>query len=65
MCHCVYVCVHSLVKSADTMFREAENLDSQGDEERAFIMYMRYFNIVQQVKASPDYKKNKVFCGEE
>ena len=48
------------------MFREAENLDSQGDEERAFIMYMRYFNIIKQVKTSPDYKKNKVFCrGEE
>ncbi|KAL8615253.1 hypothetical protein ACOMHN_050294 [Nucella lapillus] len=50
-----------LVKSADTMFREAEKHDLQGDEEKAFIMYMRYFNIVKQVKTNSDYKKNKQY----
>ncbi|KAK7113963.1 ubiquitin carboxyl-terminal hydrolase 8-like isoform X2 [Littorina saxatilis] len=50
-----------LVKSADTMFREAERFDDMGDEEKAFIMYMRYFNIVKQVKINADYKKNKQY----
>ena len=48
------------MKSADKMFMEAERLDQQGDEEKAFIMYMRYFNIVKQVKTNADYRKNKV-----
>ena len=61
----VFVYVYSLVKSVDTTFREAEKFDSQGDEERAFIMYMRYFNIVKHIKANADYKKNKVFWREK
>ncbi|XP_076439323.1 ubiquitin carboxyl-terminal hydrolase 8-like [Babylonia areolata] len=50
-----------LIKSADVMFREAEKHDLQGDEEKAFIMYMRYFNVVKQIKATAEYKKNKSY----
>lgn len=50
----------SLVKSAEKVFKEAEKFDAKGDEESAFIMYMKYFNIVKVVRSSADYKKNKV-----
>ena len=42
------------------MFGEAKAADAAEDEERAFIMYMRFFNIVTQIKAHQDYKKQKV-----
>nr|KAG5693667.1 hypothetical protein BaRGS_017397 [Batillaria attramentaria] len=48
-----------LVKSADKMFHEAEKCFKAEDEERAFVMYMKYFNVVKQVKINADYKKNK------
>ncbi|KAK7479103.1 hypothetical protein BaRGS_00029621 [Batillaria attramentaria] len=37
-----------LVKSADKMFHEAEKCFKAEDEERAFVMYMKYFNVVKQ-----------------
>lgn len=48
------------VKSAQPLFANAEEAYHNRDEERAYILYMRYFNVIQNVKKSAEYKKNKV-----
>ena len=42
------------------MLKEAEQGDMLGDEERAYVLYMKYFNVVTFLKKSADYKKQKV-----
>lgn len=34
--------------------------ESLGDEEKAYILYMKFFNVVTYARKSPDYKKQKV-----
>ncbi|XP_041356247.1 ubiquitin carboxyl-terminal hydrolase 8-like [Gigantopelta aegis] len=53
--------VNVIIKSADKMYKEAERLDSLQDEERAYVLYMKYFNVIQQAKKKPDYKKQKEY----
>ncbi|XP_062575612.1 ubiquitin carboxyl-terminal hydrolase 8-like isoform X2 [Saccostrea cucullata] len=48
-----------LLKSAEKINKEAVLNESLGDEEKAYIMYMKYFNIVTLIRKSPDYKKQK------
>jgi len=48
---------HRLVKSAEKTFKEAERSDDLGDEERAYILFMKYFNVLTIVKTKADYKK--------
>ena len=49
-----------IVKSSKKVFQDAELYDSKGDEERSFVLYLKYFNIVQQIKQKADYKKQMV-----
>jgi len=49
------------VKTAQRLFTNAEEAYCSKDEERAYVLYMRYFNVIQCVKKSAEYKKNKVF----
>lgn len=49
-----------LVKTADKMLKEAEHSDVLHDEERAYVLFMKYFNVVQFIKKSQEYKKDKV-----
>jgi len=49
------------VKSTQPLFASAEEAYRNKDEEKAYILYMRYFNVIQSVKKSAEYKKNKVF----
>ena len=53
-------CIHSLVKTADKMLKEAEHSELMADEERAYVLFMKYFNIVTYLKKTPDYRKEKV-----
>ncbi|CAG2225089.1 UBP5 [Mytilus edulis] len=50
-----------LVKTADKMLKEAETGDMLGDEERAYVLYMKYFNVVTFLKKTPEYKKQKQY----
>ena len=50
----------SYVKSAERLFTIAEEAYVNKDEEKAYILYMRFFNVIQCVKKSAEYKKNKV-----
>jgi len=56
----LFVVACSYVKSAQPLFAKAEEAYCSKDEEKAYILYMRYFNVIQHVKKSAEYKKNKV-----
>ena len=53
--------IFRIIRSADKVFKDAAMFDRTEDEERSFVMYMKYFNILKQVKSKPDYKKQKVW----
>ncbi|XP_050395698.1 ubiquitin carboxyl-terminal hydrolase 8 [Patella vulgata] len=53
--------VKLLIKSAEKTFQEAVKQDDCGDEERSYILYMKYFNVVQQAKKQSEYKKQKEY----
>ncbi|XP_048242717.1 ubiquitin carboxyl-terminal hydrolase 8-like [Haliotis rufescens] len=50
-----------IIKSADKTFREAVHQDELSDEERAFVLYMRYFNVIQIAKKKAEYIKQKEY----
>jgi len=56
----LFVLTCSYVKSGQLLFANAEEAYRNKDEERAYVLYMRYFNVIQRVKKSAEYKKNKV-----
>ena len=53
--------ISRLVKTADKMLKEAEHSDKLMDEERAYVLFMKYFNVVTFLKKSADYKKQKAY----
>ena len=50
-----------LVKTADRMLKEAELADKVVDEERAYVLFMKYFNVVTFLKKTADYRKQKAY----
>ena len=50
-----------LVKSAQTIFNQAGKEQENGDEERAYVLYMKYFQIYKNIKSSKDYAKDKTY----
>ncbi|CAL1537539.1 unnamed protein product [Lymnaea stagnalis] len=53
--------VSIIVRSSNKVFQDAETFDSQGDEEKAFVLYLKYFNIIKQIKTKAEYKKQKEY----
>ncbi|XP_064645435.1 ubiquitin carboxyl-terminal hydrolase 8-like isoform X2 [Lineus longissimus] len=49
------------IKSADKVYSTAVDAQKKGDEEKAYVMFMKYFNIITLVKKSPDFRKNAEF----
>lgn len=50
----------SHIKSADKVYLEAKDHYLEGDEETAYVFYMRYFNLITLIKKSSKYKEKKV-----
>ncbi|KAK3893812.1 hypothetical protein Pcinc_002393 [Petrolisthes cinctipes] len=48
-----------LVNSALKLLKEAELSDRCKDEERAYVLYMRFFSAVNTVQKTPEYTKEK------
>ena len=42
------------------MYRAAEEHELLGDEEKAYVFYMRFFNLYTALKKTSDYLKDKV-----
>ncbi len=57
---CLTIICYRLVETADRVFTDAESHCQAGDEEMAYMQYMKYFNIISVVKQSPHYSTNKV-----
>ena len=56
---CLIICFR-FIKSASKVFKSAEESNIQGDEETAYVYYMKYFNLISAIKKIPEYKKNEV-----
>nr|XP_045621599.1 ubiquitin carboxyl-terminal hydrolase 8-like [Procambarus clarkii]XP_045621601.1 ubiquitin carboxyl-terminal hydrolase 8-like [Procambarus clarkii]XP_045621602.1 ubiquitin carboxyl-terminal hydrolase 8-like [Procambarus clarkii] len=50
-----------LVNTAQRVLKEAQAVDKVKDEEKAYVLYMRYFSIVLTIQKHSDYKKNKKY----
>ena len=48
------------MKAASKLLKEAELNESYGDEEIAYVLYMRYFNLISGIKKTSEYKKDEV-----
>ena len=42
------------------MYLKAKDQDFEGDEENAYVFYMRFFNIITLIKRSNKYTEKKV-----
>ena len=52
---------NQLVKSAQTIFVKAGEEQENGDEEKAYVLYTKYFEIARYIKSSKEYIKDKVY----
>ncbi|EEC08263.1 hypothetical protein IscW_ISCW005312 [Ixodes scapularis] len=50
----------TVCKSTKAILQKADLDRDLGDEERAYVLYMRYFTMVQLIRKHRDYKKDKV-----
>lgn len=48
-------------KTAMKIIQEADASRLAGDEERSFVLYMKYFGIIEQVRKHPEYIRNKTY----
>lgn len=48
-----------LVESARKLLREADKYYREGDEELAYVLYMKYFNLLHCIHRKPDYAEHK------
>ncbi|XP_067642670.1 ubiquitin carboxyl-terminal hydrolase 8-like [Eurosta solidaginis] len=48
-----------LVRSARKLRREADKHYREGDEELAYILYIKYFNLLHCINKKPDYSEHK------
>lgn len=50
-----------LVNTAQKLMKEAQLSDRSRDEEKAYLLYMRYFQVVQIIQKDKDYQRNKKY----
>lgn len=50
-----------LVKTAQKLVKEAQICDSKRDEERAYLLYMRYFQVVKKIQKHSEYTANRKY----
>ncbi|CAB4028670.1 Hypothetical predicted protein, partial [Paramuricea clavata] len=49
------------INSAEKVYKKAVDDDVIGDEENAFVLYMRFFNIMQEVTKTTKYQADKKY----
>ena len=53
-----------LVKSGNKVLKAADdayNSTKECDEERAYVLYMKFIFVFEAIKRTPDYKKDKKY----
>ena len=48
-----------LINTADKLFDQALDLKIKGDEEKSYLSFMKYMNLVSCIRKLPDYRKEK------
>ena len=46
---------------ADKLYVNAKDAQLNGDEEKAYVLYMRYYHVLKSVWKDSTYKKKKVY----
>ena len=52
--------LYRYIKSSDKVYLNAQSHDLDGDEEHAYVFYMRFFNIISLIKKTKQYSYNKL-----
>lgn len=52
---------YRIARSANTVLTEAKKKHKEGDDELAYVFYMKYFGLLNFIKSSTDYAKEKDF----
>lgn len=52
--------LNSIAKSTILVLRQGDDNYINGDEEKAYIFYMKYFQLMESLKKSKEYEKDKV-----
>lgn len=55
----VKIVFNSIAKSSKAVLESAESEFKKGDEEKAYIFYMKYFKLINLLQKSKTYKKDK------
>lgn len=55
---CLLSC--SYVQSAGKIYQTAEECRLDGDEEKAYVLYMKYLTVHDIIKKRPDFKQHQV-----
>ncbi|KAG1679602.1 Ubiquitin carboxyl-terminal hydrolase 8 [Nymphon striatum] len=50
-----------LISAASTLYDAADESHKNGDEERSYILFMRFYNVIDLLKQTPEYKKDKIY----
>ncbi|XP_055867216.1 ubiquitin carboxyl-terminal hydrolase 8-like isoform X1 [Biomphalaria glabrata] len=48
-----------LIKSLNRLFDDAARNEQEGDDEKAYVLYLKYFSLLKIIKTKADYKKQK------
>lgn len=56
---CIFY-IYRFLSSSKKVFIAAEKENLSGDEEKAYVYYMKYFNVISEVKKTSQFKNNKV-----
>lgn len=51
-----------MARSSEKVYKKAEDVNRLQDEEQAYVLYMKYCNLVSAVKKSSEFKKNGASC---
>ena len=49
-----------MLKASEKVFQQAEQSHLNGDQENAYVLYMRFFALVDIIKKTKEYKNDKV-----
>lgn len=60
---CLFVCLswYSYVQSACKIFKAAEECRLDRDEEKSYVLYMKYLTVYDIIKKRPDFKQQPVY----
>ena len=50
-----------LLQTTNSLFKQAKENEASGDEEKAYLLYMRYMDLRKIIKSKGDYSRDQVY----